>query len=200
MAPKFKYTFLRVPCGMPGGLACYGCEEVKRAFAVPTVDEIFAFCKHLFVKAQLSSECSIVCLGECFVLSPPSFVSACLRVPLRVPLRCCCVRPPFLPRAPLLSPAHHCSPPPPPTPPPRAAALAVYVERLMEEAQVPLLASNWRPIVLCGLLLASKVWQDLSSWNVEFSTIFPQFTLVNINRLERTFLHHIHWDLYISGR
>ena len=43
------------------------------------------------------------------------------------------------------------------------------------------------------------MWQDLSSWNVEFSTIFPQFTLTAINRLERTFLHHIHWDLYISG-
>ena len=32
----------------------------------------------------------------------------------------------------------------------------VYVERLMEQAGVILLATNWRPILLCGLLLASK--------------------------------------------
>mmetsp|Transcript_12768 Transcript_12768/g.12416 ORF Transcript_12768/g.12416 Transcript_12768/m.12416 type:complete len:243 (-) Transcript_12768:97-825(-) len=37
----------------------------------------------------------------------------------------------------------------------------IYVERLMENASVPLVATTWRPILLCGLLLASKVWQDL---------------------------------------
>jgi len=30
----------------------------------------------------------------------------------------------------------------------------VYVERLMESTRVGLRAHNWRPIVLCGLLLA----------------------------------------------
>lgn len=41
------------------------------------------------------------------------------------------------------------------------AVCLVYVERLMETANVPLVSQNWRPILLCGLLLASKVWQDL---------------------------------------
>ncbi|CAN0426006.1 unnamed protein product, partial [Discosporangium mesarthrocarpum] len=58
----------------------------------------------------------------------------------------------------------------------------IYVERLMEVAKVPLLASTWKPVLLCGLLLASKVWQDLSSWNVEFSTVYPEFSLKSINR------------------
>lgn len=31
----------------------------------------------------------------------------------------------------------------------------------MENANVPLVATTWRPCLLCGLLLASKVWQDL---------------------------------------
>ena len=43
------------------------------------------------------------------------------------------------------------------------------------------------------------MWQDLSSWNVEFAQVYPQYTLESINRLEREFLHALHWDLYISG-
>lgn len=75
----------------------------------------------------------------------------------------------------------------------------VYVERLMETAGVVLLVNNWRTILLCALLLASKVWQDLSSWNVEFSIVYPQYTLDAINRLERTFVQQLHYKLYISG-
>jgi hypothetical protein len=76
----------------------------------------------------------------------------------------------------------------------------IYVERLMETAKVPLLACTWRPIFMCGLLLASKVWQDLSSWNIEFASVYPQFSLESINRLELNFLREVKWDLYISSR
>ncbi|KAG5178816.1 hypothetical protein JKP88DRAFT_264538 [Tribonema minus] len=75
----------------------------------------------------------------------------------------------------------------------------IYIERLMEVAAVPLLATTWKPVVLCGLLLASKVWQDLSSWNVEFSTVYPEFSLRSINRLEHVYLAQVQWDLYISA-
>jgi Cyclin, N-terminal domain len=76
----------------------------------------------------------------------------------------------------------------------------IYVERLMETSKVPLLASTWRPIFLCGLLLASKVWQDLSSWNIEFASVYPQFSLDAINKLELQFLRMLKWDLYVSSR
>jgi hypothetical protein len=76
----------------------------------------------------------------------------------------------------------------------------IYIERLMEIAKVPLLACTWRPIFMCGLLLASKVWQDLSSWNIEFASVYPQYSLAAINRLELTFLRMVKWDLYISSR
>ncbi|TDH69478.1 hypothetical protein CCR75_005882 [Bremia lactucae] len=135
VTPQYKYTFVRLPRLHP--LTVYRMEKITSKRHVPSVDEIFRFCKNLFNKAQLSAECTIVCL--------------------------------------------------------------IYIERLMEEANVPLLAATWRPIVVCGLLLASKVWQDLSSWNVEISNIYPQFSLQSINRLERLFLHHIQWDLYISA-
>jgi Cyclin len=75
----------------------------------------------------------------------------------------------------------------------------IYIERLMETSKVPLLASTWRPIFMCGLLMASKVWQDLSTWNVEFSSVYPQYALENINKLELQFLRMIKWDLYISS-
>jgi Cyclin len=75
----------------------------------------------------------------------------------------------------------------------------IYVERLMETSKVPLLASTWRPIFMSGLLMASKVWQDLSTWNVEFSNVYPQYSLENINKLELQFLRMIKWDLYISS-
>jgi len=52
---------------------------------------------------------------------------------------------------------------------------------------------------MCGLLLASKVWQDWSSWNIEFASVYPQFTLDSINRLELQFLKMAKWDLYISS-
>ena len=60
----------------------------------------------------------------------------------------------------------------------------IYVERLMEKGKVPLTAQTWRPILLCGLLLASKVWQDYASWNIEFSHVYPQVRLgVCVRRL-----------------
>nr|CCA23804.1 cyclinYlike protein putative [Albugo laibachii Nc14] len=93
--PQYRYTFLRYPRLHP--LTTYLMEKVTSKAHVPNVEEIFRFCQHLFQKAQLSPECTIVCL--------------------------------------------------------------IYIERLMEQAGVPLLAATWKPIVLCGLLLASKVKQ-----------------------------------------
>jgi hypothetical protein len=75
----------------------------------------------------------------------------------------------------------------------------IYIERLMEVAGLMLLPSNWRPVVLVALLLASKVWQDMSSWNVEFACAFPQYSLKSINRMERLFVEYLKWDLYVSG-
>jgi hypothetical protein len=75
----------------------------------------------------------------------------------------------------------------------------IYIERLMEISRVPLLAITWRPIFMCGLLLASKVWQDLSSWNIEFASVYPQYSLDAINRLELQFVRLVKWDLYISS-
>jgi len=110
--------------------------KLEPEYTTPTMRDIYEFLSTLFVKAHLSSECSIVCL--------------------------------------------------------------IYVERLMEKANVPLLDSTWRPILLCSMLLASKVWQDCASWNIEFSVVYPQFSLAALNQLERNYVTAVGWDMYIS--
>lgn len=38
------------------------------------------------------------------------------------------------------------------------------------------------------LVMASKVWDDLSFWNVDFSLVCPEFTLARLNELESSIL------------
>jgi hypothetical protein len=135
LSSQFVYHFVRAPLLRLGFM--YGIRKLHKECNTPSLNEVHLFLANLFVKAQLSAECSIVCL--------------------------------------------------------------IYVERLMENAKVPLVSTTWRPVLLCGLLLASKVWQDLSSWNSEIAGIYPQYSLQAINKLERTFCQEINWDLYISS-
>jgi hypothetical protein len=135
ISPKYAFHFVRAPVTRVGFL--YAIRKVEIPSNTPALSEVHDFLRTLFVKAQLSAECSIVCL--------------------------------------------------------------IYVERLMENAKVPLVSKNWRPCLLCGLLLASKVWQDLGSWNADIAEIYPQYSLIGVNRLEAVFCREIKWDLYISS-
>jgi hypothetical protein len=51
-------------------------------------------------------------------------------------------------------------------------------------------------IILCITLSYSSI---CSSWNSEFSDIYPQFTLKAINKLEVTYCKELKWNLYISS-
>ena len=66
----------------------------------------------------------------------------------------------------------------------------IYVERLLKAARgkVKLRASNWRPVLLSCMIMASKVCDDLSMWNADFSHICAAFTLKRINDLEAALL------------
>jgi len=74
----------------------------------------------------------------------------------------------------------------------------IYAERLMDKAGVTLLACNWRPVLVASLLLASKVWQDLSTWNAEFTDILADWPLPGVNELERRFVSALGFDLFIT--
>lgn len=76
----------------------------------------------------------------------------------------------------------------------------IYVERLMNSGKVPLLATTWRPILLCSMLMASKVWQDFAAYNIEFSAVYPEFSLEAINKLERSFCEAIDWKFDVPRK
>lgn len=64
----------------------------------------------------------------------------------------------------------------------------VYINRLIAYTGVPLNQTNWRPIILCSLLVAQKVWDDRYLSNSDFAFIYPFFVLDEINMLELKFL------------
>lgn len=74
----------------------------------------------------------------------------------------------------------------------------IYTERLMKKRYIDLTLRNWKPIMIASILIASKVWDDLCSWNIEFSNLISILTLANINKLEGLYLDAIQYDLYIS--
>lgn len=51
-----------------------------------------------------------------------------------------------------------------------------YVERLLMETagELRICRSNWRSLILSGMILASKVWDDLSMWSVDFARVSLQ--------------------------
>jgi len=66
----------------------------------------------------------------------------------------------------------------------------IYCERLVKETEGRLCfrSNNWRSIVFACLVMASKVWDDLSMWNVDFSQVCSSFDLQKVNAFELTLL------------
>ena len=66
----------------------------------------------------------------------------------------------------------------------------IYIDRLEARSEGVLLhARSWRPLVFASLLLASKVWHDISYWNSDFQSICPIFNVRNINKFHKPFLN-----------
>jgi Cyclin, N-terminal domain len=74
----------------------------------------------------------------------------------------------------------------------------IYVERLIKQTQGSLRprSSNWRSVLFSCMVLASKVWDDLSMWNADFSQTCPagvEFSLARINELEIAVLNALEY-------
>lgn len=81
----------------------------------------------------------------------------------------------------------------------------IYVERLIKETNggVRPHPTNWRSILFSSMILASKVWDDLSMWNADFSHCVGsrdsgvRFTLQRINELERAMLGCLKYNVKV---
>lgn len=75
----------------------------------------------------------------------------------------------------------------------------VYVNRLIAFTDLPLQPTNWRPLVLCSLLVAQKVWDDRYLSNADFAFIYPFFVTDEINQLEKKFLELIQYNVTVKS-
>jgi hypothetical protein len=76
----------------------------------------------------------------------------------------------------------------------------VYVNRMLSTTGSPLIAENWRPVILCSLLVAQKVWDDKNLTTADFAYIYPFFTNDQLNSLELSFLQLIKFNTYVKGQ
>eukprot|EP00521_Asterionellopsis_glacialis_P009485 CAMPEP_0195288058 /NCGR_PEP_ID=MMETSP0707-20130614/4870_1 /TAXON_ID=33640 /ORGANISM="Asterionellopsis glacialis, Strain CCMP134" /LENGTH=1303 /DNA_ID=CAMNT_0040347877 /DNA_START=24 /DNA_END=3935 /DNA_ORIENTATION=+ len=80
----------------------------------------------------------------------------------------------------------------------------IYVERLIKITTGNLRPNvrNWRSILMSCMVLSSKVWDDLSMWNADFTKICPagmKFTLERINELEIAVLNALHYSVKVPS-
>jgi hypothetical protein len=83
----------------------------------------------------------------------------------------------------------------------------IYVERLVKATNGGLnpTPENWRSILFACMVLASKVWDDLSMWNVDFSNVSTNtagllsFSLRRINELELALLKQLTFDVRVGA-
>lgn len=83
----------------------------------------------------------------------------------------------------------------------------IYIERLIKSTNSALApcAENWRSILFACMVLASKVWDDLSMWNIDFSNVsaatvgLSSFTLSRINKLELSLLKVLDFNVSVSA-
>ena len=83
----------------------------------------------------------------------------------------------------------------------------IYVERVIKSTNGLLTPNteNWRSLLFACMVLASKVWDDLSMWNVDFSNVsahtagLSSFTLRRINQLEIELLKCLKFDVRVPA-
>ncbi|KAL9187018.1 hypothetical protein ACHAXT_010738 [Thalassiosira profunda] len=80
----------------------------------------------------------------------------------------------------------------------------IYVERLIKLTGGALAPrpNNWRSVLYSCMVLASKVWDDLSMWNGDFSKIGPAgvtFSLARTNELEVALLRALEYRVKVGA-
>lgn len=74
----------------------------------------------------------------------------------------------------------------------------IYIEKIMTTSKIEIRFSNWRPLVFTSILLASKFWEDICFWNVDYEEGLNFYPLKSINRMESEFLSLCNYNMYVS--
>jgi len=80
----------------------------------------------------------------------------------------------------------------------------IYIERVIKltNAKLAPQPANWRSVLFSCMVLASKVWDDLSMWNCDFSKIVPSgvtFSLARTNELEIALLRALKYKVKVNS-
>lgn len=77
----------------------------------------------------------------------------------------------------------------------------IYIERLIKctTGKLCIRHDNWKSIMFSALMMSSKVWDDLSMWNVDFSQATRGFTLSHVNELEICFLDTVGYSIRVAA-
>ena len=80
----------------------------------------------------------------------------------------------------------------------------IYIERLIKVTVggVRPRIGNWRSLLFASMVMSSKVWDDLSMWNADFSQTCPsgvRFPLKRINELELAMLNCLKFDVKVKA-
>ncbi len=75
----------------------------------------------------------------------------------------------------------------------------IYIEKLMIMSKIEIRYCNWKPIFFTAILLASKFWEDINFWNVDYADGLNYYPLKAINRLECEFVAMCEYHLFVSA-
>jgi hypothetical protein len=75
----------------------------------------------------------------------------------------------------------------------------IYLEKLMFTSKIEIRFINWEPLLFTAILLASKFWEDLNYWNIDYEEHLNLYPLKSINRMESEYLSLCDYNMYVSA-
>jgi len=75
----------------------------------------------------------------------------------------------------------------------------IYLEKLMYTSKIEIRFINWQPLLFTAILLASKFWEDLNYWNIDYEEGLDLYPLKSINRMESEYLSLCDYNMYVSA-
>ena len=75
----------------------------------------------------------------------------------------------------------------------------INLDKVMLTGNIEIRDCNWKPLIFTAILLASKFWEDVIWYNIDFVEHLKMYSLRSINRLECEFLSLCDYNIYVSA-